>query len=239
KNTPASKGKPAVKNRKELNVVLVRVKTNILGGARNERTGNFNPSNAIDEKQILKKALYQSLIEAKMIESDVSGNPFVIDLSNDTRFKQRFSDLGVKLGSDFVDTNDNIKAIDAIFPTLKSRFNQQTNNTYVNCLIIFSFNEPIFIGEIQINGRAENINKKSVLLSNTRNPMTLPHESMHSLGLFHTHTDDTTYDSNQKFVYHHAHHFPDLATDNYMSYNGILRKSTWHWQWKILKRNVK
>lgn len=42
----------------------------------------------------------------------------------------------------------------------------------------------------------------------------------------------------KKFVYHHAHLAPNLATDNLMSYNGILRKNTWHWQWKILKKNV-
>ncbi|MCH4830217.1 MULTISPECIES: hypothetical protein [Flavobacterium] len=42
--------------------------------------------------------------------------------------------------------------------------------------------------------------------------------------------------SNQKFVYKHASTHSLLATDNVMSYNGALRKSTWIWQWNIIKK---
>ena len=31
---------------------------------------------------------------------------------------------------------------------------------------------------------------------------------------------------------------PYIVTDNIMSYNRI-RRSTWHWQWKIIKRNAR
>ena len=43
----------------------------------------------------------------------------------------------------------------------------------------------------------------------------------------------------KKLIYHHAHIAPTLATYNIMSYNGILRKYTWHWQWKLLKKNAR
>lgn len=50
-----------------------------------------------------------------------------------------------------------------------------------------------------------------------------------------------------KFVYRHADHLLNLtppenilkATDNFMSYNINDRKITWHWQWKIIRENIK
>ena len=155
---------------------------------------------------------------------------------------------------------------------------------YVNDLLIFAFDEP---GDGFV-GVAEDIGKKSLVLVNTRNNKTLPHEALHSLGLWHTHQDavivrldnttpasSTVFTPNypndrnciyvgsdnslwmyngtsyvthvfhenvkrdKKFIYHHAHIEPTLATYNLMSYNGASRKYTWHWQWKLLKKNVK
>ena len=45
--------------------------------------------------------------------------------------------------------------------------------------------------------------------------------------------------ADKKFIYQHGKVNSALATDNIMSYNKVERKSTWHWQWKILKRNTK
>ncbi|WP_395077812.1 hypothetical protein [Flavobacterium sp.] len=42
----------------------------------------------------------------------------------------------------------------------------------------------------------------------------------------------------QKFVFKHAWYDSTHATDNFMSYNGALRKSTWQWQWKLIKSNL-
>jgi len=62
-------------------------------------------------------------------------------------------------------------------------------------------------------------------------------------------TSNSVFDSffNDKFVYHHANHLLNLtppenilkATDNFMSYNRNDRKITWHWQWKIIRDNIK
>ena len=57
-------------------------------------------------------------------------------------------------------------------------------------------------------------------------------------GLFHTHRDGTIYDLDQKFIFTNGNDDPINATDNIMSYNRI-RRSTWHWQWKIIKRNAR
>lgn len=58
------------------------------------------------------------------------------------------------------------------------------------------------------------------------------------MGLFHTHRDGTIYDSDQKFIFTNGNDDSINATDNIMSYNRI-RRSTWHWQRKIIKRNAR
>ena len=93
------------------------------------------------------------------------------------------------------------------------------------------------IGYFQKAGN-KTVFKKSAAMFNTRRDTTLPHECMHGLGLFHTHRDGTIYDSDQKFVFANGGDDPVHSTDNIMSYRQD-RRSTLHWQWKILKRNLK
>lgn len=86
--------------------------------------------------------------------------------------------------------------------------------------------------------RCQSIFKKALVLFNTRKDKTLSHEALHTMGLFDTHRDGTIYDSDQKFIFTNGNDDPINATDNIMSYNRI-RRSTWHWQWKIIKRNAR
>ena len=275
-NSPKSAKTEAVKNRKELKVVLVRVQTEIINGFEN--IGSFNIG---DEMETLQNGLYQSLIGTEIIDKDSSGNDYIINVKNNINFKQKYNPTGVAIGSTYITRDNKIKA--NAHNALKTLFNTQTHNAFANNLLMFSFDEP---GDGFV-GVAEGIGKKSLILVKARNNRTMPHEALHCLGLYHTHRDaaivylnnitpasstvfNPDYRNNnnciyvgtdnslwmfngtsyviyvfhedmkpaKKFVYHHAHLASLLATDNLMSYNGILRKNTWHWQWKILKRNV-
>ncbi len=70
---------------------------------------------------------------------------------------------------------------------------------------------------------------------------TLTHELYHTLGLFHTHIDGTINDINQKYTFQPGHTgTPNpLGTDNIMSYNHAIRKTTWKWQWEITMKTLK
>ena len=71
--------------------------------------------------------------------------------------------------------------------------------------------------------------KKNVVLFGDRKPTTLCHEVMHGLGLRHTHFDDETIlKEEKKYV------FEKYTTDNIMSY-ASSRKTTWNWQWEIVR----
>ncbi|GAA5085983.1 hypothetical protein GCM10023210_07340 [Chryseobacterium ginsengisoli] len=284
KNTVASNGKPTVKNTKELKVVLVGVKTNIFNVVNGETTGIFDSGLFAGEKNNMVNMLHQSLIHATFIENDSAGNPLELDVSANAAFQQRYNSAGVAIGSTYISIDDKIKA--NAHSALKTLFNAQTHNAYANDLLVFSFDAE---GAGSFVGVAEDIGKKSLILVKTRNPMTMPHEGSHCLGLWHTHQDasivwlnnttptnstgfnypnnrgciyvgtdnsqwmynGTTYVAynfyafpetiprDKKLIYHHAHIAPTLATYNIMSYNGILRKYTWHWQWKLLKKNAR
>jgi hypothetical protein len=295
-------GKGAVKNVKKLNVVLVKVKTNILGGIRNEKIGIYGGGSAISENTDLFNGLHQSLIQINTItqRANLAGvmEDIVLDVSSNNAFKQQYNATGVSIGSTFIKSNINeLKYGSNLISTLRTLLNTATSNAYQNDFLVFAFDENCD----NLNGFAEDIGKKAVALFKPRNSKTLPHEAMHGLGLFHTHRDlnhvyfngtnpntatifddvnrpatvhnaalmrnkDNLYigtDSsmwnfnaptntyvlsvnycnhnhpkNQKFVFKHAWYDSNHATDNFMSYNGALRKTTWKWQWEILKRNI-
>ncbi|MFK7079622.1 hypothetical protein V3470_14380 [Flavobacterium oreochromis] len=297
-------GQNAVKNIKELNVVLVKVRTNILGGLSNIRTGAFDTgtTNASGEKKDLVNGLYQSLIKANITDQRTNSagtiTDIILDVTADTRFKQQYNSSGARLGSTFIKSSvDELKYSNTLIPVLRTLLNTATSNAYQNDFMVFSFDEPCD----NLNGFAEDIEKKAVALFNARNSKTLPHEGMHGLGLYHTHrdlthvyidttdpntatifdkdnrratvnnnalknnknnlyvgTDNSTWNYNvptgryvlsvhycnydhpktQKYVYKHAWYDSAHGTDNFMSYNGSLRKTTWKWQWEILKKHV-
>ena len=107
---------------------------------------------------------------------------------------------------------------------------------YANCVTIFSLFDN---GIKRIAGFCEMTPdpktgelthyKKNVVLFGDRRPSTLCHEVMHGLGLRHTHFDDETILKEEKMYV-----FEKYTTDNIMSY-ASSRKTTWHWQWEIVR----
>jgi hypothetical protein len=82
---------------------------------------------------------------------------------------------------------------------------------------------------------------KNLLLTIPRDNATLNHESLHGLSLAHTHRDGTPIDDAvSKYIYPQysasSGHTTD-TTDNIMSYLPT-GKTTWFWQWEIMKKNV-
>ncbi|MFK7002086.1 hypothetical protein V3I07_14470, partial [Flavobacterium oreochromis] len=100
---------------------------------------------------------------------------------------------------------------------------------------VFVINDPVYDNAA---GQIEDVSVKNLILFKNRNNYTICHETLHGLGLYHTHRDGTIKESNRKFVYKDARVDPTHATDNIMSYNGSLRKSTWKWQWNIIRKNL-
>ncbi|MFK7002188.1 hypothetical protein V3I07_15015, partial [Flavobacterium oreochromis] len=101
---------------------------------------------------------------------------------------------------------------------------------------VFVINDPVYDNAA---GQIEDVSVKNLILFKNRNNYTICHETLHGLGLYHTHKDGVITEPNRKFVYKDARVDPTHATDNIMSYNGALRKSTWYWQWKIIRKNIK
>ncbi|RZJ50826.1 MAG: hypothetical protein EOO19_02265 [Chryseobacterium sp.] len=249
KNSPAAGKTAAVKNRKNLNVVLVSVIVNINGSPS---SGVFDAGFASGETAIFQKGLYQALIETNLIKRFASRSGTTVnatlDLSAVPLFKIHKDSRGNPIDSTYINSSGNIKSGNALLVELKRRFHILTANKYVNDFIVFSFDEtcphpsdPTLV----INGFAEAthagtrlIFKKSAALFKTRRDTTLPHECMHGLGLFHTHKDGAINNPDQNFVFAHARTNANSATDNIMSYRQD-RSTTWHWQWKILKRNIR
>lgn len=286
KNTMASRGKPSVKNRKELKMILVQLRTDTIAG---NLIGNINPF----ERKNLCFALHQSLIHGELINYTNSFGLLELDLTNDTNFKMR---------GKYIDSANGL--IIRTEPTLNSYLrqlvDQSTANRYNGSFYVFVFG--IKDSTRNIGGRAEGIGKKSVVLYNGRDNFTLNHEVLHGLGLWHTHWDfgnfvfingtdpntATIFDTanppvtnittlqnqwstlytcsngdtwfygqgetssaadmlikyriynhpvNQKYVYKHAITAPVQGTDNVMTYQPD-GKTTWHWQWKIIKKNI-
>ena len=178
-------GQGAVKNVKKLNVVLVKVLTNIRG--LNVNTGIFDSGVASGERTDLLNGLYQALIQTTIIDSVTSVTGVItnleLDVSANAQFKQQYNATGAPIASPLVSAAGVITSGDALIPALKALFHAQTANRYTNHFIAFALDEA----SGRVAGRVENINKKAVVLFNVRNSKTLPHEGMHGLGLHHTH----------------------------------------------------
>ena len=71
--------------------------------------------------------------------------------------------------------------------------------------------------------------KQNVVLFGNRLSTTLSHEALHGLGLFHTHFDEKVIEEKEK-----KYVFIKDTTDNIMSY-ADSRKTTWYWQWEIVR----
>ena len=162
-----------VNHRKELNVVLVQVKT------KPDGVIIFND----DELVNVRKYLSQGLINVTFIDGDIMSingreekKPFELNVSRDNRFITGGRNLYINSGG---------KLIGEPHPILKELFNAQTNNTYANDFIVFAFDIE---GE-NYRGNAESIGGRTLIVTSDRDSVTLSHELLHCLGLYHTHQD--------------------------------------------------
>ncbi|GAA5084841.1 hypothetical protein GCM10023210_05080 [Chryseobacterium ginsengisoli] len=262
KNTPKVGKKPAVKNRKELQFVLIPVKTNIDGVS--ELIGGFNITGATQEKDHLSQALHQALIHGNVEEYTDNGGSLDLTGIDDYKLKtvagrtiygkfiyekavqdpiraangQHTNTTDAKLNEDYA----------GIYTDLKTRFLNQPGNTakYSTHFLVFAFGDTPYDMRIYPTGgysgtlgQVAKIGTKNVALFRIRNDNTLNHEGLHGLGLYHTH-DDGDRKPDIHFIYQ------KYETTNIMAYADASsghpsneKISTWHWQWKIMKKNVK
>ena len=107
--------------------------------------------------------------------------------------------------------------INSINPSTATIFDDQNSTPTINNNTLKADKNNLYIGTDNSTWNYDNITSTYVLSTN-----------------YCRHDHPKT----QKFVFKHAWYDPTHATDNFMSYNGVLRKSTWQWQWKLIKSNV-
>jgi hypothetical protein len=204
-------------SRKELKFVLVKVQTNVTGVFGALEIGDFS----LDEKTNLFKALHQALISIETIEE-------ILPLETDPNFT--IGGLYV-INGQWIDYNKV-----GLYQNLQNKL-IAINGKYANYFKIFAFDVPTQpdSNNNSVVGRVQDIGIHSVILYKGRGFITLSHESLHGLGLRHTHSDGGIIDDvKQKYIYPNALSNPADATDNYMSYNADRRKSIWYWQSRII-----
>jgi len=227
--------KNTIENRSKIKIALFKVLTDINNDLKIEE-GEFSQT----EIDTLKKVLYQANIYA-----DIKG-PYTLDLTGrDNKFKIRayYNDAGQ------IYTNPtSAKNYDAKQDDLK----EAVGSVFDDCFRVFAFSQGTTEdnlggnGEI-IEGNVQSIGIHSACLyagNNPRHDYSLTHEVCHGLGLWHTFTSGDV-GLNQKYIYPLYNdvigtpniHIDD-ATNNIMSYSP-LQTSLWHWQWNIMKDNIK
>ncbi|KUJ60504.1 hypothetical protein AR687_17175 [Flavobacteriaceae bacterium CRH] len=232
KNTPAVGKAPAVNNRKTQKFVFVSILTDINKSGVIAK-GNFT----VNEKINLQNCLYQSLIQGEFIDKNPSGNDFTVDLSANSDFQigGKFYDVATSAFNEDYRINST-DVIPHFFKEIRKAFlNMPGNTIYNKHYTVFTLGEAVYDNAA---GQVEDIGTKNLILYKNRNDRTLSHEGLHGLGLDHTH-DDGTFKPSRKYTYPRGSTGATNATDNYMSYMGAARKTTWHWQWKIIRSKLK
>ena len=225
--------------RKTEKFVLTRVKTKITKTSSGVETGYFTT----EEKAWLCRTLHQALVVP-----DFGSKIYDIDLSEDPNFQIRTINGEKHYGTHINELSERIdpQIETANFYAHLQRlcFKAKFKRTAVfhkksSYFTIFSFGTH---ENINGAGRIQDVGIKNLILFPDRNKIVMAHEALHGLGLYHTHLDerDKIKETNRKYVYFDASvpGYSDKATDNIMSYNKNLRKSTWHWQWRIIRENV-
>lgn len=223
--------------RKEKKIVLVKIETDIDKNGKNERE-DFS----LEEKTMLYNALHQALI-IPIVEYTT------LNLSSNSEFQ---------IGGDFIVdgkiqmTSPTIR--ERVYNRLQELFFQQNARYRDNYFTIFKFgvesNKDGLLGETQ-DIKTENV--IIFTLPRGNEDYTLAHETLHGLGLYHTHREvkfvkidgyETKlmmhdeviipYDrSNKKYIYFYG------STTNIMSYGTLNKFTTWHWQWLIINPNLR
>jgi type VI secretion system secreted protein VgrG len=231
-NRPKNGKIKAVTNRKTQKFVLVQVKTNLTGTGE---TGNFDPA----EKINLQNALHQALIHGEVEEfvaKDIHGNPLLDSAGAIIDYLDLSTNANFQIAGKYITGGLIVRTESTLNSYMRQLLSQSTTSLYTDYFYVFVFGIPESTQNVA--GRVEGIGKKSVVLYPGRDNYTLNHEVLHGLGLYHTHADGTITDSEQKFVFVHAKTDPYSATDNIMSYQPD-GKTTWKWQWEIIKKYIK
>ena len=223
--------------RKEKKIVLVKIETDIDKNGKNERE-DFS----LEEKTMLYNALHQALI-IPIVEYTT------LNLSSNSEFQ---------IGGDFIAdgkiqmTSPTIR--ERVYNRLQELFFQQNARYRDNYFTIFKFS--VESNKDGLLGETQDIKTENVIiftLPRGNEDYTLAHETLHGLGLYHTHREvkfvkidgyETKlmmhdeviipYDrSNKKYIYFYG------STTNIMSYGTLNKFTTWHWQWLIINPNLR
>ena len=237
------------KAQKNMKFVLVRVKT-IIG--RKEQEGDFSfehlhlLSNTLHQMYI--NPMFEQYAEEKEGENPLKScskqDPMTLDLTQGP-YAEEFAKYATCDGIDVSQIHENAEGKESManqHPSTENlacflrRIFLKQFPQYANCFTIFSLFDN---GIKRIAGFCEMTPdpktgelthyKKNVVLFGDRKPTTLCHEAMHGLGLRHTHFDDETILKEEKMYV-----FEKYTTDNIMSY-ASSRKTTWNWQWEIVR----
>lgn len=241
------------KAQKRMKFVLVQVKTKLND---DEALGEF----PTDQLELLSNTLHQMYINPifkQNVEEKEGDNPLkdsgkqepmVLDLTQGA-YAEEYAKYATSKGIDISQIHEDAEGKENMANQHLSRENLasflrriflEQFPQYANCFTIFSLFD---VGIKNISGFCEmkadpktgklSFYKKNVVLFGDRNPTTLCHEVIHGLGLRHTHFDDESIlKEEKKYV------FTRKTTDNIMSY-ASSRKTTWHWQWELIRNKNK
>ena len=175
-------------DRKKINVVLAKVKTNVYGTKKGE-TGKIGA-----EHPKLERHLKQALITPHIVTDDS------VNLSKDTAFIKKFITKSKKINYKGKELHDYM---------LK---NYDLKTKYPDSFIIYVFDleVPAPGGGLYV-GEAYDINCDNALVFKSKKVSTLTHEFLHGLGLYHT------FDNNGKFTFekNKTDNIMDYSTNRY------------------------
>ena len=246
--------------RKRQNIVLVQVKTKPLSTDIIPRVGKFDENEIILLHKIMHQSLIECDIlrvkkgpDGKDIINPNSGKKMKIelDLTSDSNFKvESIKKKGRYISKDgnFLLKYDPYGSENLVKYLRREFLKVSDNHAYQNSFTVFAVDHYGGTAQSKILGYTDavwklKINKyillkflKNIILFKNRNTAdysTLPHETLHGLGLSHTHRNDSPIsEKSRKYIY------VKNETDNVMSYNTNNMISTWKWQWEFVKGNI-
>jgi len=113
---------------------------------------------------------------------------------------------------------------------LNNRVKNELDSKYASYFKVYALDEVCEGGTLGFSVPGTD----SCIVFNGHNNSTASHELLHSLGLPHTFVAEET-SENGKYT------FEALKTENVMDYshwNNLIRRSTFHWQWKIMNNKI-
>ncbi len=209
------------KIRKEEKIVLVSVIQGYLG--KMPIRGEF-PEEA---KYKLHNALYQALVIPVIFEDK---KKIILDLSKNKDFQKggQYIYQDVNLGSLFSagENSEGIKEMRKLF------MNDPKNEIYRKDDYFTIFATRFTNKKSNVGGKVEDIGVRNAIMFADCDTTTAVHESLHGLGLFHTHRDNFPILTEKiKYLYKRD------TTTNIMSYSSN-KNTLWRWQWHIINPNI-